>query len=161
MIFFSPSTLGFYTREIHADAMPADVVAITPARHLQLLEGQAAGATIVMGKHGPSLARPKISLAHNRAAALLAVKREARRRILAIAPYWRQLNDLNTIASCAIGQFDGPAGRAKIEAAVGRRREIDQLRAASDRLEARVAAMSAEQLAGFNPGDDLNWSDAA
>jgi hypothetical protein len=160
MVFFSPSTRGFYMAEIHGEDMPADVVRISAARHAQLLVAQAAGAEIVPGHNGaPIIMQPKPTLAGARCAAAAAVRREARRRILAIAPYWRQFNDLNAIAMAALQPEH--IGCVALEAALGRRRAIDKARAASDRLEARVAAMPAAELAGFDPGDDTHWSDAA
>ncbi len=45
-MFFSASTGGFYSREIHGDNMPADVVEITAEQHAELIEGQSLGLTI-------------------------------------------------------------------------------------------------------------------
>jgi hypothetical protein len=53
MRFYSPSTRGFYTEEIHGAAMPADVLPVTGARLRELFdEGQALGAVIVPGPDG-------------------------------------------------------------------------------------------------------------
>lgn len=58
-IFFSASTLGFYSDEIHCKAIPPDAVEITVEEHAALLSGQASGKLIVCGVHGrPSLVDP-------------------------------------------------------------------------------------------------------
>ncbi|TMJ19026.1 MAG: hypothetical protein E6G92_04230 [Alphaproteobacteria bacterium] len=155
-VFFSPSTGGFYTAELHGEAMPADVVRISAARHARLLEDQAAGAEIGAGSNGAPIARfPKVTLAAARSAAVGAVKRQARARILAIAPYWRQLNDAAAIAEAA---YYGDAGSREAQRALERQRAIGNIRGASDQVEARISAMSADELAGFDPGDDSHWS---
>lgn len=51
-MFYSASTGGFYSREIHGDNMPADVVEITTEQHAALLDGQAAGKVIAADKKG-------------------------------------------------------------------------------------------------------------
>ena len=51
-MFFSASTGGFYSREIHGDNMPTDVVEITAEQHAALLDGQAAGKVIAADKKG-------------------------------------------------------------------------------------------------------------
>lgn len=45
-MFYSKSTGGFYTAEIHGINIPADAVAITPADHAALLAAQSAGKII-------------------------------------------------------------------------------------------------------------------
>ena len=58
-MFFSASTGGFYTREIHGENMPADVVEITAEEHAALLEGQSQGKLIQADINGrPVLADP-------------------------------------------------------------------------------------------------------
>ncbi len=58
-MFYSKSTGGFYTREIHGDNIPAGAVEITTEEHAALLEGQAAGKRIVADENGfPVLADP-------------------------------------------------------------------------------------------------------
>ena len=42
-MFYSPTTGGFYTREIHGDNIPVDAVEITEAEHAALIEGQSLG----------------------------------------------------------------------------------------------------------------------
>ena len=51
-MFYSKSTGGFYTREIHGDNIPTDAVEITEAEHAALLEGQAQGKRIVADENG-------------------------------------------------------------------------------------------------------------
>lgn len=51
-MFYSKSTGGFYTREIHGDNIPADAVEITEAEHAALLEGQSMGKVIVADESG-------------------------------------------------------------------------------------------------------------
>ena len=58
-MFYSSQTGGFYTREIHGDAIPDDAVEITAEQHPALLEGQSSGKRIVAGVDGrPTLADP-------------------------------------------------------------------------------------------------------
>ncbi len=51
-MYFSASTGGFYSREIHGDNMPADVVEITAEEHAALLEGQSQGKLIDFDENG-------------------------------------------------------------------------------------------------------------
>ena len=51
-MFYSKSTGGFYTPEIHGDNIPADAVEITEAEHAALLEGQSQGKLIVADESG-------------------------------------------------------------------------------------------------------------
>lgn len=51
-MFYSKSTGGFYSREVHGDNIPADAVEITPEKHAELLEGQTAGMVIAAGPDG-------------------------------------------------------------------------------------------------------------
>jgi hypothetical protein len=51
-MFYSKSTGGFYSREIHGDNIPADAVEITKAEHTALLAGQAEGKRIVPDADG-------------------------------------------------------------------------------------------------------------
>lgn len=58
-MFYSKSTDGFYSREIHGDNIPADAVEITADEHAALLEGQSAGKLISADKKGrPVLTDP-------------------------------------------------------------------------------------------------------
>ena len=51
-MLYSASTGGFYSREIHGDNMPADVVEITAEEHAALLAGQSAGRVIAADAEG-------------------------------------------------------------------------------------------------------------
>lgn len=51
-MFYSPSTNGFYTSEIHGDNIPADAVEITVKEHQAILEGQSQGKLIVADENG-------------------------------------------------------------------------------------------------------------
>ena len=58
-MFYSKSTGGFYTPEIHGSAIPADAVEITQEQHAALLDGQSQGQRIVADANGrPVLADP-------------------------------------------------------------------------------------------------------
>lgn len=57
--FYSKTTGGFYTREIHGDNIPADAVEITPEQHAALMAGQAEGKQITADENGhPILVDP-------------------------------------------------------------------------------------------------------
>lgn len=59
MIYYSPTTNGFYIAAVHGDSTPTDVVEITSAQHQALLEGQTSGQHIVSDENGyPILADP-------------------------------------------------------------------------------------------------------
>ena len=51
-MFYSKSTFGFYTPEIHGDNIPSDAVEITTEEHQALLEGQSQGKVIVADESG-------------------------------------------------------------------------------------------------------------
>lgn len=51
-MFYSETTGGFYTREIHGDNIPADAVEITEAEHAALIEGQSKGKVIMADENG-------------------------------------------------------------------------------------------------------------
>ena len=58
-MLYSKSTNGFYSREIHGDAIPSDAVEITADEHSALLEGQSQGKLIQADAKGkPVLAEP-------------------------------------------------------------------------------------------------------
>ena len=58
-MFFSATSGGFYSREIHGDNIPADAVEITAEEHQALLEGQSNGKVIAADKNGkPVLKNP-------------------------------------------------------------------------------------------------------
>lgn len=51
-VFYSPTTGGFYIREVHGDNIPTDAVEIPEAEHAALIEGQSKGQRIVADKNG-------------------------------------------------------------------------------------------------------------
>jgi hypothetical protein len=55
-MFYSKSTNGFYTTDLHGANMPADVVEITSGQHSQLLEDQSRGKQITAGEDGNPVA---------------------------------------------------------------------------------------------------------
>ena len=58
-MYFSKSTNGFYSREIHGNNIPDDAIEITSKEHAALLAGQAEGKRIVPDEQGrPVLADP-------------------------------------------------------------------------------------------------------
>lgn len=60
-IYYAKSTGGFYVREIHGDAIPADAIEITDAEHAALLEGQSQGKIIAADANGyPILVDPPL-----------------------------------------------------------------------------------------------------
>ncbi|WP_277978634.1 hypothetical protein [Sphingomonas phyllosphaerae] len=82
------------------NALPDDAVPVTAAEHQALLAAQSAGKVIRPGDDGaPTARRPTEPTEALRARLLAAVKQEAARRILAVAPLWRQLNDVRDIAA--------------------------------------------------------------
>lgn len=56
-MYYSKTTGGFYSQDIHGENMPADVVEISDEVHAEMLAGQALGKRIVAGQDGaPMLA---------------------------------------------------------------------------------------------------------
>lgn len=51
-MFYSKSTNGFYSTDIHGDNIPADAVEINKDEHAALFEGQSAGKKIVVDANG-------------------------------------------------------------------------------------------------------------
>lgn len=51
-MFYSKSTRGFYTEEIHGANMPSDVVAITQEQHEALIAGQSLGKELSSDENG-------------------------------------------------------------------------------------------------------------
>jgi hypothetical protein len=144
-IFYSGEAGGFYHSDLHGDAIPADAVAITAARHAELLAAQGAGRRIV-ARGGRPMIEPRSapSLSQLRDRAVTSVKREAGRRIAAIAPLWRQLNALRSDAGAQAPLFVA----------------IDAIRAASGAIEAAIATMTAADIADFDIAADPRWPGA-
>ncbi|MGK6323776.1 hypothetical protein ACMGDM_11925 [Sphingomonas sp. DT-51] len=150
-IHYSATHNAFFDARLHAE-LPADAVPIDAAEHAALLEAQSAGKEIRAGDDGRPTARaPRETGEQLRARLLAAVKAEAARRIHAVAPLWRQLNDARDLATA-------PGER---RAAIERRfAAIDGLRAASNRLEAALSAMTPRQLARVDLIDDSHWTES-
>jgi hypothetical protein len=51
-MFYSKSTRGFYSREIHCDKIPSDAIEITTEQYSALLEGQSYGKIISADENG-------------------------------------------------------------------------------------------------------------
>lgn len=63
-MFYSKSTGGFYSREIHGDNIHSDAIEITTEQHSELIEGQSQGKRIVADENGfPVLADPPLPTA--------------------------------------------------------------------------------------------------
>lgn len=161
MIFYSPSTGGFYPAAIFGRragrrGIPRDALRISTERHAELLAAQAAGAQIAPGPDG--LPEAQAARAVDPREALIAiVKREARRRILAIAPAWRQRNDSADIAMAALQLHAGMTTNIDPAPALERRAAVDAIRAASNRLELEIHALEAAELEAFDPALDMHW----
>ena len=84
---------------------------------------------------------PKPTIVDLRAALVRRVKREAARRIEAIAPIWRQMND---------GRWPTVEGTARFAA-------IDAIRAASNTIEAEIAGASAKDLKAIDLANHPLW----
>lgn len=60
-MFYSASTNGFYSSDVHGDAIPRDAAPITAEEYRKLLTGQSAGLLIVADEVGvPRLVDPKL-----------------------------------------------------------------------------------------------------
>lgn len=58
-MFYSKTTCGFYSSEIHGKNIPADAVEISDAEYVALLQGQSDGLKIWVGENGrPELIAP-------------------------------------------------------------------------------------------------------
>lgn len=91
---YSPSTGGFYRTEVHGEAIPADAVYVSPARHAELMEAQGAGASITASPEtgNPVIAAPSAADAGAVQAQLkAAVASEAESRIASVMPLAKQL----------------------------------------------------------------------
>lgn len=150
MPFFSPSTGGFYTKEIHGRNIPQDAVEVSARKHAKLMLAQSEGHEIVATRSGVT-SRPLMpsgELAMTRA--IHRTKRAARRKILAVASLERQSNDNATLALGTPGAEDYMAARE-------RRRKIDAIRAASNAIEGYLSGLASEALAAFNPALSDLW----
>lgn len=147
-LYYSAGAHGFFDDRIHAD-LPADAQPVTAARHRELMLAQAAGAAIEAGDNGkPRLRRPSASIPARRAALIRQVKREASRRITAIAPIWQQLNDMR--AASTYPPLIGTPASARFDA-------IDAVRTASDAIEAQISAADDAALAAIDIANHPAW----
>ena len=87
------------------------------------------------------------------------IKAEAGKRILTFAPEWKQRNILRRgLELLRKGEAKLSAGElAEAAAMENAGARIDAIRAASDGLEASLAAMTADELATFEPASDSHW----
>lgn len=124
-------------------AAPEGALEITDARHRALLDAQSEGRAITADAHGrPTVERRTRPAADAvRAQLTAAIRREASRRIRAISPEWRQLNDL----------------REPSEAGAIRFARLDAIRAASNRIEELAASLLVVDLAGFPVATHTLW----
>ncbi|KZC83309.1 hypothetical protein AYR46_01635 [Sphingobium yanoikuyae] len=149
-LYYSAAAHGFFDDRLHAD-LPADAQLVTAARHRELMIAQAAGAAIEAGDNGkPRLRRPSVSIAARRVALIRQVKREASRRITAIAPIWQQLNDIRFAATVPPLDRPGSPASARFDA-------IDAVRAASDTIEAQISAADDAALAALDIANHPAW----
>lgn len=133
---------AFFDEAIHGDAIPQGAVEISHARHAELLEAQAQGKEIYAADDG----RPRYRQRHFDADQLRAnmadaIRDEAARRIDAVSPIWRQLNDQRQPSN---------AGAARFAA-------IDAIRAASEDIVVALANTDAPDLATFDPNGRPEW----
>lgn len=140
-LYYSASTPGFFDDAIHT-SIPNDAAAITPARHRALLAAQAEGATIVAGPEGrPLIHRPRPTIGQRRATLTAQTRKEAARRIDAVSPIWRQMNDQ---------RHPSASGEARFAA-------IDAIRTASDTIEAIIMTSGDDALTAFGVAAHPAW----
>ena len=138
-------TGGFFDTAIHGDDLPDDAVPISTARHAELMEAQAEGKELYADDDGiPRYREPRVDAAETRAALVARVRAEARRRITAVSPEWRQLNDMREPSD---------AGAARFAA-------IDGIRAASGDLERVIGDTRIADLETLDPTRDHFWPKA-
>lgn len=139
MMYFDPSTAAILEQGTHE--LPANAIRLRPARLASIVQGMADGAELVADARGkPHLRWPDAN--QRRTAALAAVRAEAARRIHAVSPIWRQINDLRSDIT--------------IEARE-RWAAIDAIREASNLIERDVADSDAKALADFPVATHPLW----
>ena len=101
-MFYSKTTNGFYTREIHGDNIPADAVEIAEAEHAALIEGQSHGKRIASDANGRPILQDPPPLTVEELAANARAERDA----LLTACDWTQVADapVDQAAWCAYRQ---------------------------------------------------------
>ncbi|ATI81458.1 MerR family transcriptional regulator [Sphingobium yanoikuyae] len=149
-IFYSALAHGFFDDSLCA-ALPDDAVAISPDQHADLLAAQGDGGRIEADADGmPCIRRDTQTLAMRRATFIARTKREAARRIEAVAPLWRQMNDIRAGDA-------GTATDAEGQAASARFALIDAIRAASNAIEAQIAGATAKDLKAIDLANHPLW----
>lgn len=135
-------TPAFYLRQSQA---PIGAIQISDARHAQLLEAQAEGKRIVVGKDGkPRIETPRKNAAARQAEIVTAIQREAADRIAQVSPLWQQLNDSRDLS---------PEGARRFT-------QIDAIRAASNDIQQTLSKIPANQLAEFPTKTHPLWPEA-
>ncbi|MEW4466302.1 hypothetical protein AB1K62_00540 [Parasphingorhabdus sp. JC815] len=126
---------GFLDTAIHGNALPQGAVSISTALHEELIADQSQGAKIVADSEtgSPRVKWPDpLSLSESRTLMTRRTKEEAERRINTISPIYRQMNDIREAQSADTMSAEATARFSK----------IDAIRAASDAIEAEIAAMA-------------------
>ncbi len=143
-LFFAlvASQPAFFDSAIHGDTVPANAIEITPARHAELLNAQAIGKEIYADEDGrPRYRQRQIDADEIRANLVAAIRDEAARRINAVSPVWRQMNDQRQPSKAGAARFA----------------QIDAIRAVSQRLEAELTATPDNLLSQFSPSRPDHW----
>lgn len=92
-MFYSKTTNGFYSKEIHGDRMPKDCVEISDTEHAMLLQGQSEGKIIAPNGNGfPVLQDPPEPTNDELKAAC-----KARAKQLLVATDWSQQPDVAAV----------------------------------------------------------------
>lgn len=142
-LYYDPAG-AFYDSRIHGEDIPAEAVQISAAKHAELMDAQGEGREIYMTRGGNVSHRARsIPIAQRRAAMVTATRREAARRIEAISPVWRQLNDFRQ---------PSPEGEARFA-------QVDGIRAASAVVEMDIAEMGAAAIEAFDIASHPAWPD--
>ena len=162
--FYSPSRGGFFDDQINR-TIPDDCVPLKPGQRQALHAALATGKIIRVTANGAvqAVAPTPPAIDDRRAQLHTAVKREASRRILAIAPMWQQVNDLRAIAEAndATARAAGTLIAEEIaEAALkayDRGAAIDAVRTASNMLDAAIDTMSVRVLTQLDVTSAGHW----
>lgn len=156
-MFYSKSTCGFYTDEIHGNNIPPDAVEITDAYHADLLAAQSAGQCIEPDAAGypVAVAPPAPTLAEATAASRAAIDAAAgtaRARYITVAPGQEatyMLKEAQARAYTAAGYpsatvADYPMVDAEAEALHGAAPTAAQIQSAADGIIAQADAWIAK-----------------
>jgi hypothetical protein len=146
MLLYSPSANAFFDPALH-QAMPEDATQrVSRSRHAALMAAQADGSVITSDARGRPVAkrtRPVAAALPTNAEVAAAVRAEAQRRILAVSPLWRQLNDIRNPSDAGAARFV----------------QIDALRSVCRVIERDVAETAATALPDFPVADHPLWPD--